>query len=456
MKSVIKVCISLTIIVSFDYYAQDSDFNLENIKAPSMPSATIIGTQVNDVNSPKSLKDLETAVFTNYLNSGQSLTVPNNYALEINPFMISGMKNFDYKSYLENDPPKNIWRNLSISIATTNKFLTQDSVFTNAVGLSVRTIILNGEPSEKASNAFLLALDQNLNTLDINSKVRTILDDCLQDTSNLYTINGICSCVIQQFEKNELQDSNGNVLTGNELESKKILIEPAETIIKSVFAKIDKNTPKEKVEEEFDNIYKQSKLIPVLKNLRQELAGVKTNRFGLRWDVNWALALNFPTNDFNYSIVPRWGLWTDLSYQSEDVENFTFIALGRFIINNDDYINKYQPVNGNFTTGNVYDLGLKVAYDLDKFSMSIEYVYRLNTNKQTKIIEGEEYERTIKNDTRKYLININYNLSDDIILSYNIGKDFDTISQSQGDLISGLSINFGFGDLKASNLVSSQ
>jgi len=116
MKTLIKFNIILLIFASINLYAQSSDYDMENLKAPSMPSASILGTQITDINTPKSLKDLETAIFTNYLNSGQSLTVPNNYALEINPFMLCGRKNFDYKDYLQNDAAQNIWRNLSISV----------------------------------------------------------------------------------------------------------------------------------------------------------------------------------------------------------------------------------------------------------------------------------------------------------------------------------------------------
>ena len=229
--------------MSINNYAQNSDFNLENLKAPSMPSATIIGTQVNDLNSPKSMKDLETAIFTNYLNSGQSLTVPNNYALEINPFMLSGMKNFDYRSYLNNEPAENMWRNLSLSIATTNKFLIKDSVFTNAVGLSVRTIILNGELSKKVSDAFLLALNQNTDMLKLNVLVRQLIRRCLKDTALKYSTKNLGYCVICQFEKEKFTDDKGNPLTGSDLEEKKKLIEPEEAVIKIVRRIVESKRP---------------------------------------------------------------------------------------------------------------------------------------------------------------------------------------------------------------------
>ena len=69
MKRLPKSYLLILLILSIKIYCQDSDFILENLKAPSMPSAVIIGAQVEDINSPKSLKELEAAVFTNYLNS---------------------------------------------------------------------------------------------------------------------------------------------------------------------------------------------------------------------------------------------------------------------------------------------------------------------------------------------------------------------------------------------------
>jgi hypothetical protein len=448
MKTLIGVYLICFVAISIKIYAQDSDFILENLKAPSMPSATIIGGQINDINSPKSLKELEAAFFTNYLNSDQNLTIPNNYALEINPFMLTGRKNFNYESYIENDPASNMCRNLSISIATTNQFVSYDSVKSNAIGFSLRTIILNGEPKREVSTAFIQGLyrDEILN--EIKSSIPDLIDTC-RSKIKPKNIDRICSCVKAEFEKEELNRANNNASS-----DRKIFIEEAKRIIESIFSKIDTSTTENKIADEFDDIYKQELSIPSLNLLRQKITDVKTNRYGLRLDLNWALALNFPTNDFAYSIVPRWGAWINLSYQSEDVDFLTFIALGRVIINNDNFINQYETQYENYNTGNNYDFGLNVAGEIDRFSMSIECIYRLNTNKITKMIDGEEYYRNEENNTWKYMINLNYNLSDDINISYNLGKNFDSISPTQGDLISGLNINFGFGDIKASDLIS--
>jgi len=454
MKILLKTSLFLTLLFSVSLIAQENDFNLEDLKAPSMPSATIIGTQINDVNIPKSMKDLETAVFSNYLNSGESLTVPSNYALEINPFMLGGRKGFKYESYLENNPLDNMWRNLSISVASTNKFIINDTVSSNAMGFSLRTIILNGDPLDDVKKAFISTLEYDDYIMQTQSTVSDLITDYLEVTTNSFNIDSLKFSVIENFKESEIKKNNGNLLTGEKLEKRKNIIDYAIKKIKSVFTKIGKDTPRESFEDKYHDLYKAEVSLPALEALRKSLSEIKTDRFGFRWDLNWAMALNFPTSEFSYSVVPRWGVWTNLSYKLEDLESFTLIGLGRILINNDDYINKYQPVDSDFTIGNHYDLGAKIVYESDKFSLGIEYIYRLNTNQVIKIIDGDEYKRTIENNSTKYVININYNLSDDINLSYNFGKSFDSISPTQGDLISGLSINFGFGSIKASELLA--
>lgn len=458
MKSFIKACIFLIVFISIKNYAQDSDFNMENLKAPSMPSATIIGIQVNEVNSPKSLKALETAVFTNYLNSDQGLTVPNNYALEFNSFMLSGRKNFDYLDYLANEVLSNIWRNLSISVSSTNKFLITDSISSNAMGFGLRTIILNGDPKKEVAEAFKSALATNQDILNIKSKVRTLISVfIMQDTSSSFTVDHIRSFVLQELEKdvlNKHKHEDGQNMTGDELTRHILLVAKTKTIVNSVFNEIDRSTPKEKIEDEFERIYDKKISTAALEQLRKTLKIIKKNRYGFRWEVDLAYALSFPTNEFNNSISPRWGLWTNVSYKTEEIEGLTFIGLGRIIINNEKYLIKYNPIDESFRADNIYDFGARLVYEYDKFSLEFEYIYRFNRNKIIKIIDGEEYERNINNDTRKYILNVNYNVADNINISYNIGKNFDNISTTKGNLISGLSINFGFGDIKASELLS--
>jgi hypothetical protein len=159
-------------------------------------------------------------------------------------------------------------------------------------------------------------------------------------------------------------------------------------------------------------------------------------------------------------------LWTNLSYRHAKIDkdengdiikaipcNFEFVALTRIIKNNDDFINKYTPTDTSFKTGTIFDLGIKAAYDYKNFTIDLEYIHRFNRNKIIKIIDGYEYSRTENFDTHKFLLSINYNISDNLALSYNIGQGFDSAFNDGGNLISGLSLNFGFGNIKAEDLM---
>jgi len=456
MKVFIKLFVCHIIFLSVIIYPQKDEIKLENIKAPSMPSASIIGIQVNEINKPKSLKALEEAIFSNYTNSDQSIIIPNNYALEFNPFMLSGRKNFSYSDYLENKPLLNIWRNLSLSVSSTTEFSINDSISSNAMGFGIRTIILNGEPNKDIGEVFKTALDMNEDELEIKTLVRTLISKYINDNpSNTITIDNIRSFVLQELEKNEINkptDENGNVMTGEELTKHIILLTKAKTVVNSVFDEIDREISIENIEEEFEILYDKNISAASLEYLRKILERVKNYRYGLRWDLNLAYALAFPENNFKSSISPKWGLWTNVSYLSEGTEDLTFIGLARFTIYNDKYLNRYQPIDEIFKTGNIFDLGIRLIYEYEELSIEFEYVHRFNQTKMTKVIDRVEFYRDINKETSRYLINLNYNVLENIVISFNFGKDYENISREK-NLISNLSINFGFCDIKAGDLL---
>jgi hypothetical protein len=93
------------------------------------------------------------------------------------------------------------------------------------------------------------------------------------------------------------------------------------------------------------------------------------------------------------------------------------------------------------------DFGLRANLELEKFSAGFECIYRQNRQQEFVEVNGLEYSRTINNNSFKFVLNINYQLSEKVVLSYNIGKDFSANEISSGALINGFSLNFGFGQL---------
>jgi hypothetical protein len=420
---------------------------LEDLKAPSMPAATIIGTQINEISKPKSLKALEAAVFNNFLDSANNFLIPNNYALEIDPFMLTKRTNFDYLDYLDDSLKHNLWRNLSFSIASTNKFMVNDTISSNALGFGGRTIILNGKVNQELEKNYLDIVAKYIILKTTEGIIRTKIDSYIEksDVFDLYSLRLYL-----------LNDTS-------------LKIPEKSKIINEVFDQIPKNTNEESIEDNFTDIYKETFSANALNEFSQMIDQVKSERYGWRWEIDAALALNFPTNEFNYSIVPKFGLWSNLSYKpfkNKDVGNaetckipgnFEFIGLVRWIHNDEDFINKYNPVDTlQFQAGNIFDFGIRAVFEIKKFSAELEYMYRLNQNKESVMVNGQEYSRTINDDTYKLILNLNYNITSNIVLSYNLGKNFDMMNDKPGNLITGFSINFGFGGVMKTDLIENE
>ncbi|OYT12307.1 MAG: hypothetical protein B6I19_09980 [Bacteroidetes bacterium 4572_114] len=48
----------------------------------------------------------------------------------------------------------------------------------------------------------------------------------------------------------------------------------------------------------------------------------------------------------------------------------------------------------------------------------------------------------------RWVLNINYQIKDNLVLTYSFGKDFDPLLKVNGNIISSLGISFGFGNPK--------
>jgi hypothetical protein len=424
-------------------YAQD-DKSLEPLKAPAMPASSIIGAQSNEVSRPKSMKALETALLNNGL-SDNGLVFPTSFAVEFNPYMLGPRKNFDYKDYLKTnkDAPvmETMARNFSFSMSTTQNFIIDNNNVINAAGFGVRTMILNGKPNPNVAKSFQSSLGKNQQFLDSEAKL---------------------NMAVSEFIANEKIESKNkdSLITFLWKENKAMKIpEKVFNEVLNIIQRLPEITDGEKFEDEFSQAFKKSITRPNFVKLQEELQNVKMNRVGLRWDIQAAMGSAFPTNSMSYSVVPRWGVWSNISYKpvldknKKDVttgkllereSHFEFIGMFRLLQNNNEFYSQFATEDSTFKAGNFVDLGGRIVYEFDKFTAEAEGIYRINN-----AVSSNEL---VQKNSLKYVFNLNYNISENVVLSYYLGKEFDQTNLVNGDLISGLSINFGFGDMKVSDL----
>ena len=449
------ICFIFIIIPSLSLFAQQKEKSLESIAAPSMPSAFIIGSQATEINKIKSMKQIETAFLTNFLDSSQNIKVPNNFSIEFNPYLLSERKNFNYESYIENDFKKSLIRNLSLSLTTTSNYQINDTLTSNAIGFGVRTILFNGKINEFLKNKYIQSVNYNQTILDIDTKIRAIIDGYKSmNKDKTKNKSELIDFIVRELEKvTDLSKTLGI--------RKYELINRVKNILENVPAPNDPITITDEFtiqfKDDFSDKFKESERDRALSNLRKEIENVQHKRYGFRVVLNYAQAFSFPTNDFDNQISPRWGLWTNVSYKpnnktKKQPSNFEFIALARVISNNDNFINKYQPIDTTFNSDLIFDFGLKGMYEYKKISAGLEYIFRRNTVEEVIIFDGREFKNSLNNDSYKFMFSLDYRFTDNIIVSYNLGKSFGQYSNDSGNLVTGLSVNVAIGDIKISDL----
>lgn len=442
-------CFVVAMVVCGIALAQEKDFSLDQLKVPSMPAASIVGAQVNEVSRPGSLKDFEISLLNNFLDSVGNTVLPDNYAVEFNPYMLVGMPGFSYTDYLEDRFVTNLKRNWSVSLATNNHFVVNDSVSSNAIGVGIRLTPFRGQVSKSLKNAVNQAQKDNLGGLDIQSFVNNLIDFYKDEDSlaSAYSKAHLQSWITLQL--NNYFDPPSARATAIHAVNDIFQIIPDETILDSI---------KSAFSDRYIAHVQKSKL-STLKGLLEQ---VKTDRYGFKMDLNYAQAFNFPNNSWENSTTSQLGGWVNMSYRpakaGEEVagkvpSDFEFILLARVIHVNQDFVQQYQPLGSDYRIGTNLDFGLRLVYDRPKFSLEAELIQRINKKRISKTIDGTEFFAWKGDNSSKFVINANYHVSKDLSISYNIGKNYDSAFLTNGDLINGLSVNFGFGGYKLSDLL---
>lgn len=419
------------------------DLPIEQFNAPSFPAGSVIGFEANEISRPRSLQDVRVSIQNNFLDSANKLVIPDNYAIEINPFMISPRKNFDYRDYLKSDFWSSFKQNSTLSIAATNSYLVNDSVKTNALGFGTRLVLYNGKVSQDVESAYT----QQLAYLDTLRQKKLDIGKWLTE----YTMNMDDQDLI---DKSLLTDYLAEHLTANQMAAARLVLKDMDTLTAAnLSSKYDRTC---------DQLQDHDKNVAIMKEL---IRTVRNDRHGLHVELNGALALHFPTNDFAFSMVPRGGVWLNISYlplalksrsngNHRGVSNFEFTGLARYMWSSDEFYNRYVPVDSSiFQIGNYFDVGLRVDYTAGKFSAGLEYIYRQQRNTETvTLISGEQRDIPVLNDNYKLNLNLNYRLTNQILLTYNLGKNY-LPGGTSGNLICTLSVNLGLGQLKKEDLL---
>ena len=139
-------------------------------------------------------------------------------------------------------------------------------------------------------------------------------------------------------------------------------------------------------------------------------------------DLATAIGAGSTTNSFKDLELNRWAAWLSFNYRP-NTSDFYFTVITRYISNE-----KFEDYS---VKADLLDIGVRLNYDIARFSVSLEYLQRLN-------LTSDEYD-----DNRVAIIG-SYRISDQYYLTSTLGKNFSEVD----NIIALAGINFGFSKSK--------
>ena len=405
---------------------------LNKLQAPTSPAASILGLQPSSILSPKSYQALETALYSNFIGEKSNALIPNDFALEFTPYWTKN-HSLSLDEYLY---PKRLVdqfiRNSSLSIASTQNFQLGDSTATNGLAFGYRTTFYFGNKQDRKE------IKKYKSSLQTNQQITSLIGSKAED---LFINNKVANKdeFLEKIKSTIVITINQN-MSDLETKQKNALID--EIITEASMLSLDINNPDSFLDSFYNIIDNKLKSEILFNNYKMYIK----NRQGWSVDIAYANLLNFPSNNFNLSYVPRQSFWITPTYRFKDNLNFLKImGVVRYEWYNMDYFKIYF-VDSKIYENN-FDYGLAISTQFEKFSIKFEMVGR---SSKTEIpagtdAEGIELFRRNKNSDFQFIGSFNYNLSDQIILSYSLGNRFEPILNPNNNFVSLLSLNFGFG-----------
>ncbi|HTF05887.1 MAG TPA: hypothetical protein VK826_17785 [Bacteroidia bacterium] len=431
-----KKILIITLLFPYWVLAQDSlGLKLDELRAPSSPGFSILGVQPTDISRPKSWRSAETTLASSFLD-GNKLIVPKNFAIEFNPFFTTRRLNPNNSpSFVFSTKPKDFWTivkcNSAISVATGEFKNYYDTSFTNPrMGLGYRTQLFAMQPT----TAGLMAFASFQSAIVDISMLTFAIDDVIEANAAKAIAPGDLVDSITAQARFILKQNPG----GNRLDSLYIM-----TIIEEDIAPVIRDGIKKDLA--VGELLKQAKQIainatqkaPVTK-LRDAVASGLQDRYGFCLEFATAFLLDFPTNDIEFSKVPKFGFWFTGTYRSRS-QHCEIGGMVRFVTTKFDTTIRY----------NNFDLGVRAMLAGDKWSVNGEFIQRFQFNVLENKPVGSSNEVTFRYSADfKLALTVNYKLNDDVIFNYTFGNNLTVnteFERNTSTLGSTVGVTYAFG-----------
>lgn len=412
------------------------NIKLDELRTPSSPGFSILGLQPTDISRPKSWRSLETTLSNSFFD-GDKLIVPQNFAVEFNPFFATKrLKPDESPSFIfgggQRDFGFNVRANSSFSVATGMFPNYYDTTVTNPrMGLGYRTQLLSMKPTPEGRAAYGLFMNKATSFI----QTKSVMDDFVDEVKNRQADT---TQLIPAFKKMFITELKATTQQGASIDTG-FVFGYIDLFVAPVVTKMqERNEPASVIADTMRAIILRMNEDPGFRNSYEAVKAAIKQRYGSSLEIAGAMLLDFPSNDIYFSKVPKFGLWMTYTYRSRN-QHWEFGGMARFITSKFDTAFRYNNI----------DFGGRIMLGSEKWSINGEVVQRL----QWEVVDNKPAGTGQNEVTFRYKLDfkaaltVNYLLTEDLIINYTFGNNLkvNTEFEKEPNLISVVGIAYAFG-----------
>ncbi len=407
--------------------------SLDNFRMPTTPAASLLNMGAYSISRPTTPKGVSTALLSSLGSNG----LQPNANFEFAPYWLKSRRFLTFDDYygLKNGVAanegqaidKNMLRSLAISFATNKLNDQKDTIHGTNLSIGLRTQIFSGHASSDMVKAF--------HKLDIASRSKNMIRSALTRVRMHSQDSIIQKLVLGQVHFPQLVMRLQGGVTALLNINRDIATEDTAEVRSRAFkllADLEQLVGENGLTGEMALKLLDSKIDDTVKDALefQEIANADKSKVGFLWEVAIAGVQHFPDDSYNKSSFQKMGIWSTLSYRSEDQRSEFSLLLRKTFTNND-------------SASSNLDLGLSATRIVDKgFNYGLECIYRSYEFRYlTKDFNGNNITAIKSGSTYRLALNMEYKISEVISLNASIGKDFDGPFVTKNNFLSVIGAN---------------
>ena len=369
-----------------------SELTLDYLKVPTSAAFNLMGISPSSIDEPKVPGDFLVALN----NATDDFTkIPKSYALEFSPAWVFDKQNIDFSETISNKLGQNLKQSLVLSLGINlvdDPMQAPGNLAITEVGIGVKASLIRGSVKRQFSK-----IDSMYQTLaEVNDSFYVNTQKWLDIDPEYKLLSDSIDIVRKKIEQdNSLSASLAPQLTA--------LITRVNSRSSELLA--DSVRFKQEVLNTFSN---------QLASLKAQGSNIKFIRTGFKLDFAAGFVSDFQNASFDSVRISKIGAWLTggWTFNSNNSSNASSVLGVLRLTGNPDQI--YKSGNSLLTDNNLFfDFGGRLIFhNGDRLSVSGELIGRMPINND------------LISSTMRYTFNFEYQASKSIVLSLNLGKDF--------------------------------